>query len=648
MNKYDLAFIVPLEEEFRVLAKLCRIVSTKTYDAILYNALELRSSNYRAVAVLLGEKGPTYASQVAEKVFNRIKPKGVVLLGVAGALSDSLKIGDIIVASEINQFQAASKAVRRGKSFVFHYSGDHWKTSFAFTNLVQNLKFSEKILYDKWQNRVKNYRKRLKLRPEQLSLTRECPEVKVGHIASGDTVSACEAYAIELKGIDRDFLAIEMEAAGVAQAAYRRGRPIETMIIRGISDFADERKKKLDLAGDGTWRKYAMYNATTFLLNILKSKSFHNVIAARDLEGGELVRKPFDQESIAGMHEEAEWHSDFGRMKVEAFAWYRITSQGEYLEVDTLREGGIPRTPSKAIWNDSKRLWSWIKENCNEPVRSREIEEKIPQLYDISLTRAKTRRQILYPGPAYRLHHVEVVDRPVRGPFRTTRLGLTFRATNWFVYAALNLNLDERVFSDSYRIYSMREREGEFSKIKDINYLSLSSLSNLFSIAAILVTRDQKTILTFRSGANAASSNLWQASIAECMIPIDEENGKPDPRKTVVRGFEEELGVSIKPSAVRFLALAIDRPVLAPFLCARVDTPHINEEDLREFPKVKAKGFWEHGGELKLVNFDLASLTNELRTKEFSSPGQMCIIYSLVNEFGYDRVIEALGHPKYG
>lgn len=67
MNKYDLAFIVPLEEEFRVLAKLCRIVSTKTYDAILYNALELRSSNYRAVAVLLGEKGPTYASQVARK-----------------------------------------------------------------------------------------------------------------------------------------------------------------------------------------------------------------------------------------------------------------------------------------------------------------------------------------------------------------------------------------------------------------------------------------------------------------------------------------------------------------------------------------------------------------------------------------------------
>jgi serine/threonine protein kinase/nucleoside phosphorylase len=281
MREYDLGFIVPLNEEFRVLSELCPVIDSEVHDAIHYYTLELPDSNYRAVAVVLGDMGKNLASHVTERVLNYVKLKVIVLLGIAGALDRDLKLGDVVVANEINEFQAASKAVQEGKTFAFQYSGNHWKTSFALTECARSFEFSDKSLYGAWRDQVKDFRNSLRLRQEQLLLANDFPEIRVGHIASGDTVGASKAYAIELRGIDRKFLAIEMEAAGAAQVAHGRGEPVPIMVIRGVSDFADERKEELDSAGDGVWRKYAMYSASAFLLSLLKAKSFQEIISPR-------------------------------------------------------------------------------------------------------------------------------------------------------------------------------------------------------------------------------------------------------------------------------------------------------------------------------------------------------------------------------
>ena len=277
-TKFDLGIIVPLKEEFKVLEELCPVTRSQTHDAIHYHTLKIPGSNYRIVAVVIGDMGPTPASQVTEKMLSHIDLKAVVLLGIAGALDKNLKLGDVVVANEINEFHAASKAVPRGKSFVFKYSGNHWASAFAVTNFLSNFEFTAKGLYQAWRKKVSTYRDSLRMNSQKRSLTHQKPEFTIGHIASGNSVGASKAYAIELLGIDRKFLALEMEAAGVMMATHRRETPIKTIVLRGISDFSDERKRALDSTGDGVWRKYAMYSATVLLLNMLRAQEFQRIV----------------------------------------------------------------------------------------------------------------------------------------------------------------------------------------------------------------------------------------------------------------------------------------------------------------------------------------------------------------------------------
>ena len=51
----------------------------------------------------------------------------------------------------------------------------------------------------------------------------------------------------------------------------RRVEPARTLIIRGISDYGDKRKKQLDKVGEGALRRYAMRNATRLLFQLLET-----------------------------------------------------------------------------------------------------------------------------------------------------------------------------------------------------------------------------------------------------------------------------------------------------------------------------------------------------------------------------------------
>jgi hypothetical protein len=97
-------------------------------------------------------------------------------------------------------------------------------------------------------------------------------------MATGDIVVASEAFAKWIREANRKFLAMDMEAAGAALAAYRNDSA-DLLVIRGISDYADEHKAALD-AGSGTpgvqdaWRRYAVRNAAEYLSILLTSSGF--------------------------------------------------------------------------------------------------------------------------------------------------------------------------------------------------------------------------------------------------------------------------------------------------------------------------------------------------------------------------------------
>jgi nucleoside phosphorylase len=276
VQRYNLAIIVPLIEEFRVLRELVpsHIHNPEVDDAIYYYPLDLDDPDSQAVVVVLGEMGTTPSGQITEKILNTIQPQLVALVGIAGALDRDVALGDVVVASEINEFLASSKAVPRGEDFIFEYSGRHWDVSFNIRQCVTNFEFADHRAWQSWHQTVSTYRTGLKLPNDLPGVVHDVPQLHIGHVASGNTVGAAQGYAVELRGMDRKFLALEMEAAGVAQAARGRQSPIDFLVVRGISDFSDQRKAQLDAAYSGGWRKYAMYNASAFLLELLRSDTF--------------------------------------------------------------------------------------------------------------------------------------------------------------------------------------------------------------------------------------------------------------------------------------------------------------------------------------------------------------------------------------
>jgi nucleoside phosphorylase len=276
VRRYNLAIIVPLIEEFRVLRELVpsHIHNPEVEDAIYYYPLDLGEPDYQAVVVVLGDMGTTPSGQITEKVLNTIQPQLVALVGIAGALDRDVALGDVVVASEINEFLASSKAIPRGEDFIFDYSGRHWDVSFNIRQCVTNVEFVDHRAWQSWQQTVSTYRTGLNLPHNMPGVAHDVPKLHIGHVASGNTVGAAQGYAVELRGIDRKFLALEMEAAGVAQAARGRQSPVDFLVVRGISDFSDQRKAQLDAACGGGWRKYAMYSASAFLLELLRSDTF--------------------------------------------------------------------------------------------------------------------------------------------------------------------------------------------------------------------------------------------------------------------------------------------------------------------------------------------------------------------------------------
>ena len=58
--------------------------------------------------------------------------------------------------------------------------------------------------------------------------------------------------------------AVEMEAAGVAAAANERSRPVELLVVRGISDLADATK-------NDDWQPYAMLSAFEFVATLCRA-----------------------------------------------------------------------------------------------------------------------------------------------------------------------------------------------------------------------------------------------------------------------------------------------------------------------------------------------------------------------------------------
>jgi nucleoside phosphorylase len=278
LSSCDILFIIPLFEEFEILKSCCQVRFLEKQDMQYYYAIDLPNTAFQIYSLILGKTGPTYAATVTVKAIAQCQPRLIVLLGIGGALDKDLLLGDVVVGLEINEFLVDSRATEEQNKYVFNYSGRSHPPSTKFTDCLYHLPNTSPQLFANWQNQVSVYKNNLNFNKTQGKHIHKTPIFTLGNVASGNIVGASKSFAAELLGINRKFKVLEMEAAGVASACLERQDKVDYIIIRGISDFADVRKSKMDKIKNGGFRSLAMTSATTLILTLIQSSDFRTIL----------------------------------------------------------------------------------------------------------------------------------------------------------------------------------------------------------------------------------------------------------------------------------------------------------------------------------------------------------------------------------
>ncbi len=261
-KSFDIGLVIPLKEEFEYVTTIAPIRETIPYDGTFLYCLDFGGPS--VIACIVGEMGPLPASQSTTRLLTFANVRILILLGLAGSLDKDVSLGDVAVGKEVNEYLAESKAVPSETGFKLNYSGRHWSLDYIIRESISHFDLPGNVSLSDWHAPLKSDYNSL---PEETrnELSNWPPKLHLGHIASGDIVGAATAFVDELKSIDRKFVAIDMEAAGAAKSAHDRLNPVRVLVIRGISDLADERKKSLDSQYKRAWRRYSVLSATSFM-----------------------------------------------------------------------------------------------------------------------------------------------------------------------------------------------------------------------------------------------------------------------------------------------------------------------------------------------------------------------------------------------
>ncbi|MDI1456481.1 5'-methylthioadenosine/S-adenosylhomocysteine nucleosidase family protein [Streptomyces sp. NPDC003388] len=192
----------------------------------------LAGTSWRVALAEIGE-GNLTAAALTERIHTWIAPQALFFMGVAGGLKEDINIGDVVVATKVYGIQGG-KHTPEG----FLVRPDAWRAAHRLEQAARHA--------------LRNSEYRVHFKP----------------IAVGDFVLADDTSAISrhLNEHYNDAVAIEMEGAGVAQAAHLTGA-LDNLIIRGISDKADAHKHAGDMKGS---QLQAAGNAASAVLAVLR------------------------------------------------------------------------------------------------------------------------------------------------------------------------------------------------------------------------------------------------------------------------------------------------------------------------------------------------------------------------------------------
>ena len=178
--------------------------------------------------------GKVAATMAATALIERFGVDCIIFTGVAGAVSPSLNVGDVVIADRLIQHDFDVSAAR-----IMGDAGMLPKFAIPFLG-ISYFPVDERLV-ELAKHAAEEYLTEHNHPPAPAVKRRGSIDSKasayVGTIASGDQFIAHPEKLAELRAAIPDLLCVEMEGAAVAQVCHEYGLPY--LVIRAISDKAD-------------------------------------------------------------------------------------------------------------------------------------------------------------------------------------------------------------------------------------------------------------------------------------------------------------------------------------------------------------------------------------------------------------------------
>lgn len=289
-RRTDIGIIIALQEEFDVffptIAKMQHAESDPE-SGISFFRFDVPSggnetSPYHCVSSLLGRTGPTTAAMVTQRMIDLYQPDTFVILGIAAGIHPDIRLGDVIVADSIDSYTDRGKLDERNynnNAFSLSFSGQVYQCSSDLLHRLHTFKYQYRSAYERWRRSSNRFWKKNLTEALQSSLIStgnlHLPVTyTIGPLASGPLVIASSSFKELLLQRNRSLLGIEMEASGVLAALNQTISQRRSLVLRGVSDFGDERKTELDQVQQGILRQFAMYNTVQLFWKLLEVRLF--------------------------------------------------------------------------------------------------------------------------------------------------------------------------------------------------------------------------------------------------------------------------------------------------------------------------------------------------------------------------------------
>ena len=192
----------------------------------------------------LNQMGPIAATHSTEVILRQLKPRVLIMTGICGGFSDTVSVGDVVVADKSWDWQAG-KWTEGG---TLQSASDPKEADYELVSLAKTIDADMQSLYESY----KGYR------PE------EYPKLIPAPMVSGSSVVASADIQKVFRGQHRKMAAIDMECYGLYYScANHHGQATKVICIKSVSDLADRAK-------DDNFHKYCSFISASVALRLIE------------------------------------------------------------------------------------------------------------------------------------------------------------------------------------------------------------------------------------------------------------------------------------------------------------------------------------------------------------------------------------------